>query len=66
MISYRFVPISSQKGVLFLRHSVFSVPFQPFCNHKIFINLNLPILKVLVEQRGMSQKYQDLLAFNWN
>ena len=24
MISYRFVPISSQKGVLFLRHLVFS------------------------------------------
>ena len=23
MISYRFVPISSQKGVLFLRHPVF-------------------------------------------
>ena len=22
MVSYRFVPISSQKGVLFLRHSV--------------------------------------------
>ena len=25
MVSYRFVPISSQKGVLFLRHPVYVV-----------------------------------------
>ena len=41
-------------------------PFQPFCNHKVLINLNLPIIVVLVEMQGKSQKYFDLLAFNPN
>ena len=31
MISYRFVPISSQKGVLFLRHPVDN---DEICSHK--------------------------------
>ena len=36
MISYRFVPISSQKGVLFLRHPVFDwlIPNAPNLNKK--------------------------------
>ena len=32
MISYRFVPISSQKGVLFLRHPVVERDMKKFCN----------------------------------
>ena len=40
--------------------------FQSFCEHEIFIMLNLPILLVLVRQREKSQKYLSLLAFNWN
>ena len=39
---------------------------QSFCNHEIFIMLNLPILLVLVRQREKSQKYFSLPAFNWN
>ena len=33
MISYRFVPISNQKGVLVLRHPVYILPFRKmlFC-----------------------------------
>ena len=31
MISYRFVPISSQKGVLFLRHPVEAAVFRTRC-----------------------------------
>ena len=34
MISYHFVPISSQKGVLFLRHPVDKVSFQSFSGKK--------------------------------
>ena len=30
MISYHFVPISSQKGVLFLRHQVLKHHFEPY------------------------------------
>ena len=33
MISYRFVPISSQKGVLFLRHPVYPAQASSFCTH---------------------------------
>ena len=40
--------------------------FQSLCNHEIYIKLNLPILLVLVEQRGKSQKYFDLSAFDWD
>ena len=38
--------------------------FQSFCNHEIFVKLNLPVLVVLVRQEEKSQKYFNLLAFN--
>ena len=38
MISYRFVPISSQKGVLFLRHPV------DLANVQYYVSLNNEIL----------------------
>ena len=38
--------------------------FQSFCNHELFVKLNLPVFLVLVGQREKSQKYFDLLAFN--
>ena len=40
--------------------------FQSFCNHEIFVKSNLPTYLVLLRQREKSQKYFDLLAFNWN
>ena len=35
-------------------------PFPSFCNYKISIKLNLPILLVLVGQREKSLKYFDI------
>ena len=40
--------------------------FQSFCNHEIFVKLNLPLFVVLVGQREKSQKYFDLSAFKQN
>ena len=40
--------------------------FQSFCNHKIFVKLNLPIFLVLIRQREKSQKYFNHSAFNQN
>ena len=34
--------------------------FQSFCNHEIFVKLNLPIFLVLVKQREKSQEYFNL------
>ena len=31
--------------------------FQSFCNHEIFVKLNLPIFIALIGQREKSQKY---------
>ena len=45
---------------------MFWTPFPSFCNHEIFIKLNLPILLVLVGQREKSQKYFDLSTFKQN
>ena len=45
---------------------MFSAIFQPVFKYRIFIKLNLPILLVLVELRGKSQKYFDLSAFDWD
>ena len=39
-------------------------PFSSFCNHEIFIKLNLPILLVLEKQQEKSQKYFNLSASN--
>ena len=38
------------------------VCFQSFCNHDIFVKLILPIFRVLVRRREISQKYFDLLV----
>ena len=40
--------------------------FQSYCNDEIFLELNLPIFVVLVEQREKSQKSFYLSAFNKN
>ena len=40
--------------------------FQLFCNHEIFIKLNLVIILLLVRKREKSQKYFDLSTFDWN
>ena len=49
-------------------HNLINVlgPFQPLCNHEIFIKFNLPIHLVLGRQQEKSQKYFDLSALNWN
>ena len=46
--------------------SMFEAIFLSFCNHEIFVKLNLPIFLKFLRQREKSQKYFDLLAFNWN
>ena len=65
----------TQEKLHFLHHSVREVIyelievwaiFQSFCNHDIFVKLNLPMFVVLVGKREKSQKYFDPSAFNYN
>ena len=38
--------------------------FQSFCNHEIFVKLNLPMFVALMRQRERSEKCFNLFAFN--
>ena len=40
--------------------------FPSYCDHKIVIKYNLPILLMPIRQQEKSQKYFDLSAFDWN
>ena len=47
-------------------HNLINVldPFRSFCNDKVFVNLNLPILLVRARQREKSQKLNQSLLFS--
>ena len=40
--------------------------FSVICKHEIIVKLNFPIFLVLVRQRGKSQKYFNLLSFEYD
>ena len=44
--------------------STFEAPFSSFCSHESFINLNLPILLMLVSQQEKSNKFFNLSISN--